>query len=114
MNPITLYARTDGSSVFAMTLAEICLGAGRPFLWGSTGRARGPGGVAGLPFLLDGPNECKDLATTGALGLFVFPRLANGDYTLTPSRAGYAFSPPTEDVTLAGNHSRIMFIATCP
>ena len=114
MNPITLYAGTDGSSVFGMTLAESCLGARRSFLWGRTRRAGGLGGVAGVTFILDGPSECKDLATTGALGLFVFPRLAHGDYTLTPSRAGCTLSPPTEDVTLAGHHLRVIFIATCP
>ncbi len=40
--------------------------------------------------------------TTDASGSYTFPGLADGDYTVTPSLAGYAFTPASLAVTLAG------------
>ena len=42
-------------------------------------------------------------AVADSNGSFTFPGLANGNYTLTPAKAGYAFSPATLPVTLSGN-----------
>ncbi len=41
-------------------------------------------------------------ATTDASGNYSFPNLADGSYTIAPSLAGYAFSPASLSVTLAG------------
>ncbi len=41
-------------------------------------------------------------ATTDASGSFSFAGLANGTYTLTPSKVGYTFTPATQTVTISG------------
>ena len=110
----TLYAGTGGSGVFAMTNADTCLGTGTSRIRGRITRAGGRRGVPGIPLTLDGPGECTNLVTTGARGFFVFSTLGNGDYTLTPSQAGCTFSPPSQDVMLAGQNARVHFVATCP
>lgn len=40
--------------------------------------------------------------TTSAGGVYTFTGLADGTYVVTPSRAGYAFVPPSVTVTVAG------------
>jgi len=40
--------------------------------------------------------------TTDSAGNFSIPNLANGSYTLTPSRSGYTFSPVTRTATVSG------------
>jgi len=41
-------------------------------------------------------------ATTDASGNYTFSNLANGSYTVTPSKSGYTFSPTSIAVTLSG------------
>lgn len=40
--------------------------------------------------------------TSGPGGAYVFANLANGSYTVTPSLAGYTFSPASRSVTVSG------------
>jgi len=40
--------------------------------------------------------------TTNARGRYAFKNLQNGTYTVTPTQAGYVFSPPARDVTVSG------------
>src|SRR5204862_41713 len=42
--------------------------------------------------------------TTAGGGSYSFSGLANGSYTLTPSKAGYSFSPPSITVTVGGGN----------
>jgi Domain of unknown function (DUF1929)/Bacterial Ig domain/Glyoxal oxidase N-terminus/Kelch motif len=52
-------------------------------------------------------------ATTDASGNYQFSSLANGSYTVTPSKAGFNFSPVSQPVTINGaNVSGINFAAT--
>jgi hypothetical protein len=52
-------------------------------------------------------------ATGDASGNYSFANLANGTYTVTPSRAGYTFSPPSQTVIVNGaNLTGINFTAT--
>ncbi|HJV67224.1 MAG TPA: carboxypeptidase regulatory-like domain-containing protein [Geomonas sp.] len=44
-------------------------------------------------------------------GNFSFSRLANGSYTVTPSRYGYTFSPASQTVTIANNGALLTFTA---
>jgi Glycosyl hydrolases family 16/Carboxypeptidase regulatory-like domain len=40
--------------------------------------------------------------TVDAAGNYSFNSLGNGTYTVTPSRAGYAFTPPSQSITING------------
>jgi hypothetical protein len=42
--------------------------------------------------------------TADSSGNYSFSGLANGNYTVTPSRSGYAFSPSVKSVTIAGSN----------
>ena len=44
-------------------------------------------------------------ATADANGVFTFSGVANGAYTVTPSKSGFTFTPPSRPVTIAGNAS---------
>lgn len=41
-------------------------------------------------------------ATTDAFGDYSFSGLASGTYTVTPSKAGYEFAPPSRSVPVSG------------
>jgi len=41
-------------------------------------------------------------ATTDDSGAYSFPSLANGDYVVTPSQPGFAFTPASQAVTVSG------------
>jgi hypothetical protein len=56
-------------------------------------------GVSGVAVSCSGGS-----ATTGAGGTFTIDGLADGSYTLTPSKSGYRFSPATRSVTLSGSN----------
>jgi len=43
-------------------------------------------------------------ATTDASGNYSFPGLANGSYTVTPSKTGYAFTPVSSAVSVSGSN----------
>ena len=65
--------------------------------------------LSGVTVALTGPQTGN--TATGADGTYSFPALPSGDYTLTPARNGFAFSPPTTAVTLTGNRT-ISFAAS--
>ncbi|MDW8145466.1 MAG: carboxypeptidase regulatory-like domain-containing protein [Roseiflexaceae bacterium] len=50
-------------------------------------------------------------ATTDASGNYALANVPAGTYILTPSRSGYAFSPPNRTVTVSGNVSGVDFTA---
>ena len=51
--------------------------------------------------------------TTDGSGNYSFSPLANGTYTVTPSKIGYMFSPASQSVTVAGNSvGAVNFTAT--
>lgn len=43
-------------------------------------------------------------ATTDATGKYSVPNLANGTYTVTPSKTGYTYTPSSTSVTISGNN----------
>jgi hypothetical protein len=68
-------------------------------LWSINGTIGGAGGN-GATVTLSGD---ENLSTTAdASGNFSFSGLANGDYTVTPTNAGFDFSPISQDVTITG------------
>jgi hypothetical protein len=56
--------------------------------------------TSGVTVALSGTSSAS--ATTGAGGTYSFTGLADGAYTVTPSLAGYTFTPASTSVTLAG------------
>jgi hypothetical protein len=67
-------------------------------------------GGSGATVLLSGPTAAT--ATTSASGSYTFTGLPNGTYTVTPSEAGYAFTPANQNVKLSGtNQTGINFTA---
>ena len=51
-------------------------------------------------------------ATADASGNYTFNAVANGTYTVTPSKAGYTFTPASQTVTVSGaNVSAVNFTA---
>ncbi len=57
-------------------------------------------GAAGVTLTLGG--AASNTATSAADGTYAFAGLANGSYTVTPSKAGFTFTPASRSVTVAG------------
>lgn len=65
-------------------------------------------GATGVTVTLSGPAS----GTVTTSGAFSFAAVAPGTYTVTPSKAGYTFTPPSAQVTLTGaNVSNVDFAA---
>jgi formylglycine-generating enzyme required for sulfatase activity len=60
----------------------------------------GGAGLSGVTVSLTGASSAT--ATTDASGNYSFSNLANGAYTVTPSRTGYLFTPASKSVTISG------------
>ncbi len=56
--------------------------------------------------------DSSDTKTTGLDGSYAFSDLPDGDYTVTPSKSGYTFSPASPAVTVAGRDVAQDFVAT--
>ncbi len=72
----------------------------------------GQHGVAGVTLTLAGPGACTGTTTTQSAGTYFFARLGAGTYTVTPSKAGCTFSPPSANVTVT-TLPRANFIVSC-
>jgi len=57
-------------------------------------------GGGGATVTLSGATSAT--TTADSAGIFIFTGLANGTYTVTPSHAGYTFSPTSLSVTISG------------
>lgn len=57
-------------------------------------------GLSGVLVTLSGDASATD--TTDGSGAYNFPNLANGSYTVTPTKAGSTFSPASDAVTVNG------------
>ena len=67
--------------------------------------------TAGLTVNLSGTSSGS--TTTNASGNYTFGGLANGNYTITPSQAGYTFTPSSKNVAINGaNVTGVNFTAT--
>jgi large repetitive protein len=68
------------------------------------------GPLSGVTITLSGVGNA--VATTNASGQYSFTGLANGNYTITPNRAGYTFSPATANITVNNANVTHNFTAT--
>ncbi|HLB11961.1 MAG TPA: carboxypeptidase regulatory-like domain-containing protein, partial [Dehalococcoidia bacterium] len=98
-----------GGSVFAPPNASVAVNgadvtgqnfAGAQATFGISGTVTGQAGapLAGVTISLTG--AATTTVVTDANGSYSLTGLANGNYTLTPSLAGFAFTPVTTDVTI--------------
>jgi uncharacterized repeat protein (TIGR01451 family) len=89
-----------------------CTGTGAFSLSGRV--ASGISGISGVTMSLTGPGGCTATATTNTQGRYQFGNLGNGTYTVTPTKTGCAFVPPSRTATIAGsNTGRINFAGSC-
>lgn len=67
--------------------------------------------LAGVTMTLSGAGA--GTATTDAAGNYTFPAVTDGNYTVTPSLAGFTFAPPSSPVPLSGaNVTGVNFTGT--
>jgi len=67
-------------------------------------------GLSGATITLTGASTASTVAD--ANGNYSFPGLANGSYTVTPSKSGYTFTPASLAVTISGsNQASVNFTA---
>jgi len=72
----------------------------------------GNSGLAGVSVLITGKGV-NQTATTDSNGAYTFQNLANGTYTITPSKSDYTFKPASATVTISGsNKTDEIFMAT--
>ncbi len=97
---------------FEPVVAASCTGTGPYSISGTVKRSNGTG-VVGVTMSLAGPNGCTSATkTSGLRGEYHFLGLRKGTYTLTPSKAGCAFTPASRVISLAGN-ATANFSASC-
>ena len=75
------------------------------------GTLTGPG-AAGATVSLTGAFTAT--TTADSSGNYSFNRLANGSYTVTPSNAGYVFTPASQTLTINGAHAMSVNFASAP
>ncbi|HEY3246902.1 MAG TPA: carboxypeptidase-like regulatory domain-containing protein [bacterium] len=89
-----------------------CTGSGTYTLSGKVRTSSGAG-VSGVTMTLSGPGGCTSTTKTGGTrGFYAFFNVRKGTYTLTPSKTGCAFNPPSKAITLSGN-TTANFTASC-
>ncbi len=71
-----------------------------------SGAISGPGG-SGATVSLTGPQTAT--ITANSSGVYSFVGLANGTYTVTPSKTGYIFTPPNQSVTISSANTTASF-----
>jgi hypothetical protein len=70
-------------------------------------------GAAGATLVLSGVATAT--TTTDASGNYSFSGLADGTYTVTPSKSGFVFSPGSQTITISGGHNlAVNFISGPP
>jgi len=82
---------TNGQSVKQTTL---------PQTFSITGTVAPAANGTGATISLGGAATAS--TTADAAGNYIFNSLQNGTYTVTPSRAGYVFTPPNQNITING------------
>jgi inhibitor of cysteine peptidase len=69
--------------------------------------------VSGVTMTLTGNFASYAPVQTDSAGYYIFTNIANGNYTVTPSKTGYSFSPSSAAVTISGaDKPNINFTAT--
>lgn len=97
----------------APAAAASCTGTGIYSISGTVKRSSGVG-VSGVTMNLSGPGGCTSSTKTGGTrGFYLLSNLRNGTYTVTPSKTGCGFTPPSRVVTVKGANISANFQASC-
>ena len=95
-SPISRLATVSGANVAGVNfVASVVVGPTYAISGAVSGAV-----LPGVTITLGG--DASGAAATDASGNYSFPGLANGSYTVTPTRAGYSFAPASLPVTVAG------------
>lgn len=93
-SPASLSATVNGANVSGLNFT----GSGQTF--SISGTISPTAGGSGATVTLSGAANAT--TTANASGVYTFSGLANGSYTLTPSKAGYTFNPASQTATING------------
>lgn len=81
-------------------------------IYSISGKVTGRGVSGGVTMTLSRTGAETITTTTNSLGVYTFSGLYNGDYTVTPFRSGFTFTPANREVTISGaNVLRLNFNA---
>jgi hypothetical protein len=81
---------------------------------GSTYNIAGSVSPGGSGTLLTLSGAASATVTADSSGNYIFANLPDGSYTVTPSKAGYTFSPTSQSVTISGNNVSGMNFTASP
>src|SRR2546430_2106855 len=105
---VTINATAPTADRYNLTICEI-LPPGTP-TWTISGAVTPAASGVGTTLVLSG--AATGTVTADAAGNFTFTGLANGTYTVTPSKTGFTFNPAKQSVTVSGaNVTGINFTA---
>ncbi len=108
--PTTITVTVNGANVIGQNFAATSL-ANATYSISGTVSASGGGTLAGVTITLSG--AASGTTTTDTNGNYSFGGLANGSYTITPSLAGYTFTPANLTVSISnGDIAGENFIGT--
>jgi plastocyanin len=106
-NPTSSVQTMSGAGISAINFAATPTKAGPFIISGSVSS----NGLFGITLTLSGASSAT--VTTDPYGTFEFTGLANGSYTVTPSRTGFTFSPTSSTQTVSGTDvTGVTFTAT--
>ncbi len=106
---VTINDTAPTTDRFKMSIVEIRFG--QPATQTPTYGILGTVGIAGAIVSLSGTASASTIANNS--GVFNFSNLVDGSYSVTPSLAGYTFSPSSQLVTIHGtNVTDVSFTAT--
>jgi hypothetical protein len=107
-NPTTQSAMISAANVTGVNFTATAQTSPTFSISGTITPAAGGNGAA---VLLSG--AAGGTTTTNGAGAYTFTGLANGNYTVTPSDAGFTYSPATQSLTVNGaNKTGVNFVAT--
>ncbi|HLZ92903.1 MAG TPA: carboxypeptidase regulatory-like domain-containing protein [Candidatus Acidoferrum sp.] len=109
---VTINDTAPTSDRYNLSIAEVLpsLSGGGTITYGISGTVSPAASGSGATVSLSGGGSGS--ATADANGNYAFSGLANGSYTLTPTKNGFTFTPPNQTVTVNGaNVTSINFTA---
>ena len=108
-NPTSSPQTVSGPGITGVNFAATATKAGPFIISGSVSSAGS--GLIGVTMTLTGANSAT--ITTDPYNFFEFSGLANGNYTVTPSKTGFTFSPTSSTQTVSGaDLTGVTFTAT--
>jgi Concanavalin A-like lectin/glucanases superfamily/Galactose oxidase-like, Early set domain/Bacterial Ig domain/Carboxypeptidase regulatory-like domain/Kelch motif len=92
--PLNQSGTVNGASVSGLNFSAT------PTTWSISGTITPSAGGSGATVVLSGPSSAT--VTADSSGNYSFSGVANGTYTVTPSKVGYSYAPVSQSVTVSG------------